>query len=64
MACANDLVLSITALAVALADGKTPDDLALMGAAFTQLGDTLTTISTQRALCEQNEKAPDSSGIS
>ena len=43
------LILSITALAASVSAGKTPDQLALLGSAFTQLGDTLTTLSIVKA---------------
>ena len=46
------LAASVTALAIAIADGKDPDELSVMGAVFTQLGDTLTTISIQKGLNE------------
>ena len=52
MCCANELVVFITGVAVAIAEGKATDDLSLMAAAFTQLGDTLATIAAQRAICE------------
>ena len=41
---------SITAIANALACKPTDDEVALLGTALTQLGDTLLTIATQRAL--------------
>ena len=46
------LAASVTALAIAVADGKGSDELSVMGAVFTQLGDTLTTISIQKGLNE------------
>lgn len=47
-----ELTASITALANALACGLTADEIDLLGAVFTQLGDTLVTIAAQRSLCE------------
>ena len=47
------LVAGITALALALAEGRNSDDLALLAAAFTQLGDTLATMAIQRAKQEE-----------
>ena len=41
------LVAAITAAAVSIAEGKCSKDIAILGCAFTQLGDTLTTISQQ-----------------
>lgn len=49
---ACELTTSITAIANALACGRTTDEINLLGAVFTQLGDTLVTIATQRDLCE------------
>ena len=46
-----DLVLSISALACCIAEGRSPEDLALLSAVFSQLGDTLDTLSAQKALC-------------
>ncbi|MDP4119473.1 MAG: hypothetical protein Q8876_00230 [Bacillota bacterium] len=56
MICPNTLVASITGIAVALSEGHSSDDIALMGAAFSQLGDTLTTISIAKERCEKEEK--------
>ncbi|MCL2084431.1 MAG: hypothetical protein FWH06_04130 [Oscillospiraceae bacterium] len=44
----NALAASVTALAITIADGRSPDEIGLLGAIFTQLGDTLTTISVQK----------------
>ncbi|MBS5064940.1 MAG: hypothetical protein KHZ58_14310 [Hungatella hathewayi] len=52
-----EFVLSISALACAIAKDKTPEELGLMAAAFSQLGDTLATIAAQDALC-----APETGG--
>ena len=50
------LTTSITALANFLGCRLTVNELNLLGAALTQLGDTLTTIATQRAICESAEE--------
>lgn len=50
---ACELTASITAIANALACGKTAEEIALLGTIFTQLGDTLQTIAAQKNLCEQ-----------
>ena len=56
-----ELSMSIAALANALACRLSDDDLELVSAALTQLGDTLTTISVQRALCsKKNDSASNS----
>ena len=47
------LTASITAIANALACRLTTDQVNLLGVAFTQLGDTLLTIGTQREICEK-----------
>lgn len=51
-----ELTASITALANALACKLTVNELNLLGAVLTQLGDTLTTIATQRSICESAEE--------
>lgn len=47
---ACELTLSITLLANAIASKVTDDELELLAVIFTQLGDTLTTISVQRSI--------------
>lgn len=42
------LVAAVTAAAISIAEGKSTDDVALLGVVFTQLGDTLSTLSTAR----------------
>lgn len=46
------LNLTISALACAIAKGKTPSQLALLSVAFTQIGDALATIATGDELCK------------
>ena len=46
-----ELTASITAIANAIACGRTVDEINLLGVAFTQLGDTLLTIATQKSIC-------------
>ena len=53
---ACELTASITALANALACNLTEDELNLLGAALTQLGDTLITIATQGSMCSRNNR--------
>lgn len=50
------LNMSISALACALAQGKTNEEINLLGVFFTQLGDSLETISTANELCCNNNK--------
>lgn len=45
-----ELTASITAVANAIACGRTVDEINLLGVAFTQLGDTLLTIGTQKEI--------------
>ena len=52
------LTASVTALANTLACNLTEDQLNLLGVILTQLGDTLTTIATQRSFCAQLLTAP------
>lgn len=56
MLCPNELVASITALAVSIANGKSEAEINLLGSIFSQLGDTLQTIATQKALCSSDDK--------
>lgn len=46
-----ELSASVTALANVLAGSLSGEELGLLGAILTQLGDTLTTIAAQRGLC-------------
>ena len=51
----------IAVIANFIANEVTDDDsLGLIGAAFTQLGDTLTTIALQRAICEKSQSGDNS----
>lgn len=56
MLCPEGLAASVTAAAAAIAKGKSSDELNLLGAVFTQLGDTLATIATARDFCEAQNK--------
>lgn len=49
---ACELTAAITAIANALACNRTVDELNLLGVTFTQLGDTLLTIATQKSICK------------
>ena len=48
-----ELTSAITALANALACRLTEEELTLLASLFVQLGDTLATIATQKALCKE-----------
>ena len=48
-----ELTASITAIANMLAGKLTVDELSLLGAVLTQLGDTLATIATQKGIFEE-----------
>jgi len=50
------LTTGINSLAVMIANCLTDEEAALAAAVFTQLGDTLTTILTQRAFCSGNDE--------
>lgn len=54
-----ELTASITALANALSFKLTVNELNLFGAVLSQLGDTITTIATQRSICEISENKSD-----
>lgn len=44
--------MTVSALACAIAKGKSEDEIAALAAFFTQLGDSLETITAYNALCE------------
>jgi len=46
-----ELLNWMTTLAVAIANGRSADEISALGSIFTQLGDTLQTIATQSVLC-------------
>lgn len=50
-----ELTASVTALANALACRLSEEELNLLGAVLTQLGDTLITIAAQRGICRKKE---------
>ena len=52
---ACELTAAITALANSIACGLSTDELNLIGVIFTQLGDTLLTIATQRSICDKDK---------
>ena len=50
-----ELTMAVAAIANALACGRTADEVNMLGVIFTQLGDTLLTIGTQRGICEERK---------
>lgn len=53
MICGESVAAGITALAAAIANGRSAEETGVLGALFVQLGDTLETISVFRAKQEQ-----------
>lgn len=53
MICGESVAAGITALAAAIADGRSAEEIGVLAAIFVQLGDTLATISVFRAKQEQ-----------
>lgn len=51
-----ELVIFISTLACAISECYTEEEVELMGTVFTQLGDTLTTISTHNTICNEQSK--------
>ena len=49
---AGATVTAVTAFALAIAEGRSQEELALLAAVFSQLGDTLNTIAAQNELQE------------
>ena len=56
MICPEGLAASVTAAAAALSQGRSDDEISLLGALFTQLGDTLATIALARSINENQIK--------
>ena len=53
----EQVALTVTAAAISISKRLNDEDLALLAAAFTQLGDTLTTISAARLWAQAIAKA-------
>ncbi len=51
-----ELTTAITAVANGLACNKSVSEITLLAAILVQLGDTLATIATQRAFCEERRE--------
>lgn len=51
---ACELTASITAIANTLACNLSTDNIELLGAVFSQLGETLSTIATHKSICEND----------
>ena len=51
------MTAAVTAVANILACKLSDDELAMLAAALVQLGDTLVTIATQKAICENAKNA-------
>lgn len=50
-----DYILSLSALACCLAEGKSSEEIALLSSVLVQLGDTLATIAAHEEFCESDE---------
>ncbi|ADL03461.1 DUF6774 domain-containing protein [Lacrimispora saccharolytica] len=46
-----ELVMFVSSLACCIAEGRSSDEIALLSTIFSQLGDTLSTITAHRDLC-------------
>lgn len=49
-----ELVTLVSSIACAIAKNHTSDEISLIAAVFSQLGDTLETIQANEELCQQN----------
>lgn len=60
MDCCDPLALTtaVNTLAVAVSAKLNDEELSLLAALLTQMGDTLATIAVQRELCQKNEETP------
>jgi hypothetical protein len=54
--CPEELVSIVTALAIAISKDKSTDEIDLLAIVFTQLSDTLITISAQKQLLKPKEE--------
>lgn len=54
-----ELTTLVTAIANSLSSKLSVNELTLLGAVLSQLGDTLTTIATQKSICEKYENKSD-----
>lgn len=52
--CPDPLPLAVTVLASSLAEGRSTEEISLLAAVLTQLGDTLATIAAQNAFCHRD----------
>ena len=52
----EELVVFISTVSIAIAKDKSDDELGVLAALFTQIGDTLATISAKRAIIEAANK--------
>ncbi|MBP0965542.1 MAG: hypothetical protein J5999_09680 [Oscillospiraceae bacterium] len=59
MICGESVAAGITALAAAIAQNRSAEEIGVLGVLFTQLGDTLESISVFRAKQEQCAKTAD-----
>ena len=46
-----ELTVTISALACCIADGRSPEEIALISSIFVQIGDSLATMAAHQALC-------------
>lgn len=51
-----EFTMSISALACCIAQGKSPEEIALVSAVFVQLGDTLAAIAAHQELCAPKDE--------
>ncbi|MCI8517013.1 MAG: hypothetical protein HFG75_09140 [Hungatella sp.] len=51
-----ELTVAISILACCIAEGKSEDEIALISSVFSQLGDTLATLTAQQALCSPGKE--------
>lgn len=56
-----ELVILISTMACRIAEGRSADEIALISSIFSQLGDTLSTISAYQDLCCNNDEEKDTS---
>lgn len=53
--CPSEFVFAVTALAATIAENRTDEEIAILSAVFSQLGDTLATMAVKREQCKESK---------
>ena len=61
MLCPEELAAVVNAISISISQGRSSQELTFLSNVFTQIGDTLTTIASQRVWVENSTEAADKS---